>query len=348
MTIVNSAYAEITEARLLPQLVRLRPNLYAAVFTLMKLVPARYILRRAAQRGQLGPSTTVVETTSGTFGLALAMQTALMRRKLVLVSDPVIDESLRRRLEDLGASVDIVPRPAPNGGYQGARLERLAMLRAELPDTFCPEQYSNPDNPGSYAIVADLLAASLGQVDCVVGPVGSGGSMCGTVGFLREHQPELRAIAVDTHRSALFGQPEGPRLLRGLGNSLMPANLRHETFDEVHWCSAAEANAATRRAHQQHALFAGPTSGAALLVAEWWAARNPDALCVAVLPDEGYRYLATTYDDRWIDEQGLRLAALPEEPVEVPHPAGEMTAWSWFPWRRRRLEQVVGVPGAVA
>ena len=112
-----------------------------------------------------------------TFGLALAMQGVHMNRKVILVSDPVIDDRLYRRLTDLGAQVERVPAEAESvaGGFQAARLARLAEIQAELPATFCPEQYSNPDNPRSYAAVAELLLECLGQVDCLVGPVGSGG-----------------------------------------------------------------------------------------------------------------------------------------------------------------------------
>ena len=96
------------------------------------------------------------------------------------------------------------------GGYQAARLQRLGQVLAEHHPAFCPEQYSNPDNPRSYATVAELFLECLGQIDCVIGPVGSGGSMCGTVTFLRSVLPECRAIGVDTHSSVLFGHADGP------------------------------------------------------------------------------------------------------------------------------------------
>ncbi|SOB81300.1 cysteine synthase family protein [Streptomyces sp. 1331.2] len=342
MTATTAPYRSITEAQMIPRLVRLGPNLYGAVYTLMKLLPAHYILRQADRRGALGDRTTVVETTSGTFGLALAMQCALMERPLILVSDPAIDPNLYRRLTDLGARVEICREPAPVGGYQEARLRRLAEIRAELPDTFCPEQYGNPDNPRSYGVVADLLHRTLGDVDCLVGPVGSGGSMCGTARGLREHTPHTLAIGVDSHRSVLFGQSDGPRGLRGLGNSLWPANLDHRVFDEVHWCDAAEAYAQTRALHARHALFQGPTSGAAHLVAQWWADRHPDRLCVVMLPDEGYRYQATVYDDSWLADNGLLLDALPAEPVTVASPAEAGPGWSRFDWARRPYDEVPG------
>ncbi|WP_328584782.1 pyridoxal-phosphate dependent enzyme [Streptomyces sp. NBC_00370] len=342
MTTVDAAFQEITQAQLLPRIIRLGDNLYGASFSLMKLVPARHILLKAVERGLLGPDTEIVETTSGTFGLALAMQAALLGRRLTLVSDPVLDVNLRRRLLDLGTRVEVCEQPMPVGGYQESRLRRLAEIQAENPDTFCPEQYTNPDNPASYAIVADHLAATVGPVDCVIGPVGSGGSMCGTVGALRSARPDVTAVGVDTHRSVLFGHQDGSRTLRGLGNSLMPANLDHTVFDEVHWCTPAEAFAATRRLHREHALFQGPTSGAGYLVGRWWAARHPDARCVVMLPDEGYRYQETVYDDSWLAAQGHDVHGLPQAPVEATDPTLPTAAWSRYPWGRRSYEDATG------
>jgi len=341
-----SRFEEITDALSLPRIIRLSGNLFAASFTLMKLVPARHILRTAAARGELDDDTVIVETTSGTFGLALAMQAALLRRDLVLVSDPVVDPALRRRMTDLGARLEIVTDPAPVGGIQGARLTRLAEVRTEYPRTFCPEQYSNPENPRSYAIVAEHLARALGQVDCVIGPVGSGGSMCGTVRALRSATPHTTAVGVDTHESVLFGQPDGPRGLRGVGNSLVPANLDHTVFDEVHWCGAAEAYAATRELHRAHALFQGPTSGAAYLAARWWAARHPDALCVVMLPDEGYRYQDTVFDDTWLAGNDL-VAPVPAGPADITDPTAPTDRWSRLRWGRRTLDEAAA-PARVA
>lgn len=333
-------YADVVEAQRIPVLVRLGGNLYALAYRLMKMVPARHILRQARAAGLLAAGTTVVETTSGTFGLALAMQCALHEQPLVLVGDPVIDARLHRQLTDLGATVDIVREPAAHGGFQATRLRRVAEIRARIASTFCPEQYANPANPAAYAMVADLLRDGLGQVDCLVGPVGSGGSMCGTTRYLRQGCPDLVSIGVDTNYSVLFGQDDGPRALRGLGNSLMPANLDHAQFDEVHWLGAGDAYAATRELHRRHALFMGPTAGAAYLVGSWWARRHPDALTVVVLPDEGHRYHDTVYDDAWLAANGLELGRAPGGPVPVGAPRDAVDGWCRFGWGRRSLAEV--------
>jgi cysteine synthase len=342
---IRTSFSEATEAYQLPRLIQLGPNLFGAAFMLMKMVPARYILRKAADEGRLEPGTVIVETTSGTFGLALDMQGVHLDRRVILVSDPAIDARLHRRLADLGTVVERVSPAAAQiaGGYQAARLNRVREIMAEHKSAFCPEQYSNPDNPRSYAAVSELLLESLGQVDCVVGPVGSGGSMCGTVGYLRSVLPECRAIGVDTHGSVVFGQPEGDRELRGLGMGLMPKNVDHTVFDDVHWCTAPAAYEAARQLHQRHALFMGPTSGAAYLVARWWARQNPSALTVVLLPDEGHRYLDTVYDDAWLAERGYAGRPSPVEPTPVHDPTPLGDGWLSYEWGRRTYDDVMAV-----
>lgn len=336
--------ANFVDSIALPRMVWLRPNLIGLAFPLMKLLPARFILRKALESGELRPGGLIAETTSGTFGLSLAMVARLLGNPLTLVTDPAIDPPLRRRLEDLGATLHVVREPGPTGGFQGARLEVLERVLADNPGSFCPRQYSNPHNPASYAPCAEQLVHATGGIDCLVGTVGSGGSVCGISSFLRLLFPELTVVGVDTHRSMIFGQSDagGGRVLRGLGNSLMPPNVDHTVFDLVHWVGAAEAFQATRRLHREHTLYMGPTSGAAYLVADWWARHNPDGLAAVILPDEGHRYQDTVYDDAWLDAQGLRLHARPDGPVEWDRPHDGADPWSWVRWGRRPYADVMG------
>ena len=338
--------ANFVDALALPRIVWLRPNLVGLSFPLMKLLPARYIVHKAIEEGELPPGGLIAETTSGTFGLALAMVARLQNHPLYLVSDPAIDAPPKRRLEDVGATVHIVREAGASGGFQAARLEVLERVLADNPGSFCPRQYTNPHNPGSYAPVAEQLSQAAGVIDCLVGSVGSGGSMCGISSYLRLLSPELMAIGVDTHRSVIFGQSDAGsgRLLRGLGNSLMPRNVDHTAFDLVHWVGAAEAFRATRELHREHAIFAGPTSGAAYLVADWWAREHPDQLTAVIFPDEGYRYQDTVYDDAWLEAQGARLDALPAGPVEWERPHDGGDPWSFYRWHRRTHAEVMRAP----
>ncbi|MER9061779.1 PLP-dependent cysteine synthase family protein [Mesorhizobium sp. M0698] len=325
-----------------PRFAQLAPNLNVACFSLMKLLPARFMVDRAEASGRLKRGGHIIETTSGTFGLAIAMLAAARGYGLTLVTaSSLIDVKLKRRLEQLGAKVMAIDDPQGDGNQRG-RLEYLQKTLQDNPDTYWPRQYDSPENRLAYARLADLVVRSLGRVDCLVGCVGTGGSLCGTGGFLRELFPDLRMIAVDTHRSMLFGQPVGRRMLRGLGNSVLPDNVRHEMIDDIHWVGALPAYAMAHGLFRDHGLFMGPTSGAAALVGAWFAKQNPEASTVVIMPDEGHRHSDTVYNPDW-------LAGLKDWPISIPleptvlkriHPAEE-TAWTRFPWDRRTLSAVL-------
>jgi cysteine synthase A len=116
----------------------------------------------------------------------------------------------------------------------------------------------------------------------------------------------------------------------------MPGNVKHSIFDEVHWVSAPEAFRATRELFATHAMFQGPTSGAAYLVARWWAKNHPDKTVVTMFPDSGNRYLQTVYNPTWLSENGLLRDAVPSGPLEVFAPAQVVAeTWSCMDWGQR-------------
>ena len=165
--------------------------------------------------------------------------------------------------------------------------------------------------------------------------------MSGTSYFLRHLNPDLNVVGVDTKNSVIFGQQDGKRLLRGLGNSLMPKNVDHKQFDEVHWVDGPAAFLATRKLHQKHGLFQGGTSGAAWLVADWWAKQNPGKTVLALFPDEGHRYVDTIYSDSWLNNLPNWTGKLPERPVTVEGLDTNLAEWTSFEWRRRSFDDVV-------
>ena len=123
----------------MPTLVRVRPNLVCACFPLMKLLPARRMIDATEADGLITPRTSIVETTSGTLGLGLALVCAARGYEVFLVGDPVIDAQFQTRLELLGAHVELVNAPAPVGGFQTARLERVQEI-AEIGRASCRER----------------------------------------------------------------------------------------------------------------------------------------------------------------------------------------------------------------
>ncbi|MFE3661202.1 PLP-dependent cysteine synthase family protein [Streptomyces sp. NPDC059165] len=334
----GEVYRSVVEATELPRIIRITDNLYAAAFSLMKLLPARYIIDRAEVAGVLTPGTPVIETSSGSFGLGLAMVCRLRGYPLTIIGDSAIDDDLRNRLELLGARIELVEDHGAPGGIQGARLARVAELQREFPESFVPGQYDNPANPAAYAMVGDFVTRTLGAVDCLVGSVGSGGSTCGLAASLRLREPSLHLVGVDTHGSVIFGPAEGRRVLRGLGNSIIPGNVEYTAYDEVHWVSPAEAFHATHDLYRENGLFMGPTSGAAFQVASWWARHNPYSTTLMLLPDEGYRYQSTVYSSSWLNETGIVPVPNTAGPRLVEHPDEAGDTWSRLIWARRSYE----------
>lgn len=283
--------------------------------------PGLHMIRQARLRGDLLPGAPVIESSSGTLGLGLTLAGLTFGHPVTVVSDPGMEPSVVRLLTALGAYVDQVESPHPTGGWQGARRERVAELLAAAPGAYCPDQYSNPDNVGAYRPLASELIAQLGRIDVLVAAVGTGGHSAGIAAGLREHSPGLRVIGVDSINSAIFGQPVGPRLMRGLGSSIHPANVDYEAFSEVHWVAPGEAVWACRRLARRHYASGGWSVGAVALVAGWAARTMPlGTRIVAIFPDGPFRYLETVYNDAWCAKQGILGVEPAGEPGEIAAP----------------------------
>ncbi|MGW3958515.1 PLP-dependent cysteine synthase family protein [Amycolatopsis sp. NPDC005003] len=288
----------------------------------MKDRPALHMIEQARLRGELAPGAPIVESTSGTLGLGLALAGIVHGHPLTVVTDPGLEPIVHRMLTAHGARVDLVTRPHPTGGWQQARRERVQELLADQPGAYCPDQYHNPDNIAAYAPLALELVAQLGRVDVLVCSVGTGGHSAGVSRVLRQYFPHLKVVGVDTVGSTIFGQPARTRLMRGLGSSIHPRNVDYAVFDEVHWVSPAESVWTCRRlAASQHAT-GGWSVGAVALVAGWLARTEPaDARIAAVFPDGPHRYFDTVYNDEYCARHGLLDSPPGEEPEVLAHPA---------------------------
>ncbi|WP_063762606.1 pyridoxal-phosphate dependent enzyme [Streptomyces sp. NRRL S-146] len=326
-------------------LVRLRPGadrdvrVYAKLemnnLFAMKDRVARQIITEARATGALAEGAPIVESSSGTMALGVALVGTALGHPVHIVTDPRIDRTTLAKLEALGCEVHVVSAMDAHG-WQGARLTRLREIMDANPGAFWPRQYENPQNPAAYRHLAHELLADLGTVDVLVGAVGSGGSLCGTSRVLRESLPELYVVGVDCVGSVLFGQPDRPqRLQSGLGNSLHPKNLDHALIDEVHWLNDREAFGATRELARTEKLFAGNTSGSVYRVLEAMAARAaPGTTVVGIFPDRGDRYADTVHSDAHWAEKELRRLPVASVPRQVLD-GTEVHSWSF---RRNRAD----------
>ncbi|MGW4103651.1 PLP-dependent cysteine synthase family protein [Streptomyces sp. NPDC004976] len=291
---------------------------------------ALHMVRAALGRGHLLPGARIVESTSGTLGLGLALAGATYGHPVTVVTDPGMEPLMTGLLTAYGAEVEIVDTPHPTGGWQQARRRRVEEILTQHPDAWCPDQYNNPDNVAAYAPLAHELVAQLGRIDTLVVSVGTGGHSAGIASVLRGFFPRLRVVGVDTTGSTIFGQPASPRLMRGLGSSIYPGNVAYDLFDEVHWIAAPEAVWAARRLARDHYATGGWSVGAVALVARWLSRTLPaEDRIVAVFPDGPQRYVGTVFNDSYCHEQRI-LGHLPaDEPDEITHPGDRIvTRWT--------------------
>ncbi|MBA2472479.1 MAG: PLP-dependent cysteine synthase family protein [Pseudonocardiales bacterium] len=296
----------------------------------MKDRAALHMVQCARKRGDLPPGGMIVESTSGTLGLGLALAGITYGHPVTLVTDPGLEPIMHRLLVAYGARVEVVDSPHPTGGWQEVRRQRVGELLAEYPGSFGPDQYHNPDNVAGYEPLALELVAQLGRVDVLVCSVGTGGHSAGVSRALREFFPHLRLVGVDTVGSTIFGQPARTRLMRGLGSSIHPRNIDYPAFDEVHWVAPGEAVRAARLLAAAQYASGGWSVGAVALVAGWLArTEEPDARIAAVFPDGPQRYFDTVFNDDFCHRHGLLTAQLPTEPDEIAHPSErEVTRWT--------------------
>ncbi|MFF5990677.1 MULTISPECIES: PLP-dependent cysteine synthase family protein [Prauserella] len=311
----------------------------------MKDRPALHMVARARACGALRPDGLIVESTSGTLGLGLALAGIVYGHPVALVADPGMEPIVHRLLLAYGARVDIVDRPHPTGGWQQARRDRVSQLLAENPGSFCPDQYNNPDNVDAYAPLASELTAQLDRIDVLVCSVGTGGHSAGVARELRRVNPNLQLVGVDTVGSTIFGQPARARLMRGLGSSIYPRNVDYEAFNEVHWVSPGESVITCRRLAAAQYATGGWSVGAVALVAGWLArTQSPDVRIAAIFPDGPQRYFDTVYNDTFCAEHRLLDAPPPAEPDTIAHPRErEVQRWTRC---TTVVDPVAATPGA--
>ena len=297
---------------------------------------ARRAILAAKATGQLGEHGIIVESSSGTLAIGLAMVGRALGHPVHIVTDPRIDPITLAKLYSLNAHVHIVDRMSEHG-WQGARLEKLHQLLKEYPGAFWPRQYSNEENPRSYKELAQELLEDVGSVDVLVGSVGSGGSLCGTAREIKKKCPSLLVVAVDAAGSVIFGQPDRPqRRQSGLGNILVPANVDKSCIDIIHWLNDAEAFQATACLAQDEQIFAGNSSGSTYRVARWLSACFPAGQnIVAILPDRGDRYYNTVYNPEYL-AAGPPAGHLPVEPRKVAY-GTPVDSWSYAYLREEDL-----------
>lgn len=338
-------HGSVVDAMSVPSFIQLSNNLVGLSFDCMKAIPADFIIRRALQRGDLLKGGHIVETSSGTFARGLAWASRKYGVQCTIVTSSLMDNWLKASLKAFGANVEAVDDPGRGlRANQEARMNRLIEIRKAENSIYWTCQYDNPDNLTAYESLAENIHSSLGNVDYLVGAVGTGGSTGGTAEGLRKLKNDVKLVGVDLTGSVLFGQSvlNHPRLIGGMSSALMPPCIKHNLYDVVSWVPENVATYYLWELYQTHMLYHGASSGSVYAVAKWLSEIHPNKNVVAIFPDGGYRYHETFYNDDWIKKNNLFIPTVENDPIKVESPEEFPGKWVWIDWNRRTFKQVLG------
>ena len=275
------------------------------------------MIEDAEARGDLKPGGTIIEGTSGNTGMGLALGAIAKGYKCIFT---LADKQSQEKIDILravGAEVHVCPTSVapedPRSYYSVAQ-----RLNAEIENSYYPNQYDNLSNAAAHydSTGPEIWRDTEGKITHYAAGVGTGGSMCGVAKYLKEQNPDVVTVGIDTYGSVfkkyketgVFDENEiYPYLTEGIGEDILPANVEFSLIDHFVKVTDKDAAIMTRKLSRKEGMFVGWSCGSAVYGALEWARENmtEDDVMVVILPDHGTRYLGKVYNDNWMNSHGF-------------------------------------------
>jgi cystathionine beta-synthase len=272
------------------------------------------IIEDAVSRGLLKPGGTIVESTSGNTGVGLALVAAVRGYRAIFTMPDKMSQEKIRLLKSYGAEVVTCPTHVPpeseKSYYSVAR-----RIVETTPNSFLANQYFNPLNPEAHYRTTgpEIWEDTAGEIDYFVAGIGTGGTISGVGRYLKEKNPGVKVIGIDTEGSILkeyfytrrIGEGH-PYLVEGIGEDIIPGTFNPDVLDEVITVSDRDSFRMARQLAREEGLMVGGSCGSAVFGAIQVArSLGEDKIVVVLLPDTGERYLSKFHTDEWMREHRM-------------------------------------------
>lgn len=256
---------------------------------------AKAMIEDAEEKGLLKESSVIIEPTSGNTGIGLASIAAAKGYRIILTMPETMSVERRNILKAYGAEIVLTEGTK---GMKGA-IAKAEELAEELPDSFIPGQFVNPENPKIHKETTgpELWEDSDGGIDVLVAGVGTGGTITGTGEYLKSKKPEIKVVAVEPLASPVLSKGKGgPHKIQGIGAGFVPEVLNTQIYDEIFPVENDMAFQIAREIAHKEGILVGISSGAAAYAAIELAKRleYEGKTIAAILPDSGDRYYSTS------------------------------------------------------
>lgn len=264
---------------------------------------ADYIIKKLLALGEIDKDTTLIESSSGNFGIALSAYCKKYGLKFCCVIDPNINSINETIIKKLSTSTIKVLEPDLNGGYLLERIKKVRELLIHIPNSYWINQYANPYNAEAYYNTLGIeLCDEIKNIDYVFLGVSSGGTITGVSQKVKERYPHAHIIAVDVEGSVIFGGVPQKRHIPGIGSSMVPEILKQAKIDEVVIVDEISTINMCHELLENHSIFAGGSSGSVYAaINKYFSDKSfmskPNV--VAIFPDRGDRYSNTIYSKDW-------------------------------------------------